>query len=37
LRDDGAAVERFVNEVDGAARPFHAVLNGLSLRVQSRK
>ena len=37
LRDDRAAVERFVNEVDCAAAPFNAVLNGLTMRVEAGK
>ena len=31
LHDDGAVVELFVDEVDGAARDFHAVGKGLLL------
>jgi hypothetical protein len=33
LDDDWAAIQSFVNEVDCAASPFDAVLDGLSLRV----
>ena len=35
LRDDGAAVQSLVNEVDGAAAHFDAVGDGLSLRVEA--
>jgi hypothetical protein len=35
LRDDGAAVQSLIDEVDGAAAEFDAVLDGLSLRVEA--
>src|SRR5919202_1141285 len=35
LRDDGAAVQSLVNEVDGAAGEADAVLDGLALRVEA--
>lgn len=37
LCDDGAAVERLVNEVDGAAAYLDAVFDGLALRVEARE
>src|SRR4051812_12360394 len=37
LRDDGPAVQRLVNEVNGAAGKFDPVRDGLTLRVESGK
>ena len=37
LEDDGAVVEVFVDEVDGAAGDFHAVVECLLLGVESRE
>ena len=35
LKDDGAGVEIFVDEVDGAAGEFYAVVEGLLLRFEA--
>src|SRR5882724_8470709 len=37
LQDDGAGVEVFVDEVDGAAGELHAVVEGLLLRFEARE
>ncbi len=37
LQDDGAVVERFVHEMDGAAGDLHAVVNRLLLRLEAGK
>src|SRR6266508_1971340 len=37
LRDDWATVERFINKVNGTARPLNAVFQYLSMSVKSGK
>src|SRR2546426_1118108 len=37
LQNDGASVEIFVDEMDGAAGEFHAIFEGLTLRFEARE
>jgi len=37
LQNDGAGVEIFVDEMDGAAREFDAIFEGLALRFEARE